>query len=113
MPKYVPQRQVVKLTDVAAIKVKEFIRQAGKPSLGLRVSVVKDACDCSSYALELEDKARERAIVSEEHGVRIFVESKSAEGLQGSEIDYIVAPKGSGFKITSAGDECGPECACE
>ena len=100
------------LTAIAAAKVKEFIRQEGKPSLGLRVSVEKDACGCASYALELKDKARKADIVWEEQGVKIFIDSRSAETLQGSEIDYIDGSKGSGFKINSPGDQCGPECTC-
>ena len=76
--------------------------EEGKPEWGLRIRVVGGGCSGMSYELGWDDAAGDDDNITEVHGVKVFVDSKSAPYLQGSEIDYVDNNMlGAGFAINN------------
>jgi iron-sulfur cluster assembly accessory protein len=95
------------VTDSAAEKIKGLIAQEKK--LGLRITVLPGGCAGYKYGMELEDKSVEDDIVFEEKGIKIIVDKKSMQTLNGSNVDYVDSLQGAGFKIENpnATKSCG------
>ena len=85
------------ITEKAAVKIKALIGQ--EKMKGLRISVVPGGCSGFKYGMELDNKKGKDDVVVEEKGIRVFVDRKSMEKLNGSVIDYVEALQGAGFKI--------------
>tara|TARA_Y100000310_G_scaffold128407_3_gene127614 strand:- start:2338 stop:2928 length:591 start_codon:yes stop_codon:yes gene_type:complete len=85
------------VTDKAAEKIKGLIEQEKK--LGLRITVLPGGCSGYKYGMELDDKSNENDIVIEEKGIKIFVDKKSMEKLNGANVDFVDSLQGAGFKI--------------
>ena len=91
---------MVNLTEAAAKKISDLRLEEGKPEWGLRIRLAGGGCSGMSYELGWEDTAAEDDSVIESRGVRVFVDSKSAPYLTGSEIDYVDNNMmGAGFAI--------------
>ena len=91
----------VTITDKAANKIKEIIKQENKEAL--RVSVQPGGCSGFQYGLELDDKSTDNDIIVEQKGIKIFVDKASMEKLNGSNVDYVESLQGAGFKINNPG----------
>lgn len=100
---------MIVLTDAAATKIKALIEKEGKPDVGLRVRVTGGGCSGMQYQMGFEVDAREDDTVSEQKGVKVFIDADSALYLEGVQIDYLDGIAGSGFKITNpnAQSTCG------
>jgi iron-sulfur cluster insertion protein len=91
---------MISLTETAAKKISDLRLEEGKPEWGLRIRVVGGGCSGMSYELGWDDVASPDDNVTESGGVKVFVDSKSAPYLQGSEIDYVDnSMLGAGFAI--------------
>ena len=97
----------VTLTEKAAGKIKEILKQEKKQAL--RVSVKPGGCSGFTYGLELDDKTGENDIVIEDKGVKLFIDKPSMAKLNGANIDYLDSLQGAGFKISNpnAHSSCG------
>ena len=95
------------VSDNAAEKIKALMEQENKQ--GLRISVQPGGCSGYKYGMELEDKSTEDDVIVEEKGIKIFVDKKSMQKLNGSNVDYVDSLQGAGFKIEnpSATKTCG------
>jgi iron-sulfur cluster insertion protein len=92
--------QMVTMTETAAKKVAEMRLEEGKPEWGIRLRVVGGGCSGFSYELGWEDQAADGDNVAESHGVKVYVDSMSAQYVAGSEIDYVDNQMlGAGFAI--------------
>lgn len=89
----------VKLTEVAAAKVREIAKEEGLEDQGLRVQVKGGGCSGFQYDLYFDEKPTDMDIVCESRGVRIFIDPLSAQYLEGTEIDYVEGLTGAGFKF--------------
>ena len=100
----------VTITQFAASKVKELMKDHAKDGAGLRVGVVRGGCSGKTYQMDF-DTEKEGDFVFEEHGLKIIVDPKSMEFLNGTNIDYTEGLQGSGFKLenpnVSGGCGCG------
>lgn len=93
--------KLVTITPKAAEKVIAFMsEEADKPEF-LRVYVQGGGCSGLSYGMGFEKKAEEDDLVIEENGVKMLVDSYSADYLKGANIDYIESLMGAGFKINN------------
>ncbi len=93
--------KLVTITPKAAEKVVAFMNEeADKPEF-LRVYVQGGGCSGLSYGMGFEKKAEEDDLVIEENGVKMLVDSYSADYLKGANIDYIESLMGAGFKINN------------
>ncbi len=100
---------MVTITPKAATEVKKIIAQETEPNLGLRVGVQGGGCSGLTYFLSLDKDQRTDDHVLEEHGVKIYLDSKSALYLEGTELDFTDGLQGSGFtfKNPNAVRTCG------
>ena len=93
---------MVTLTEAAAKKVSDLRLEEGKPEWGLRIRLVGGGCSGMSYELGWEDQESEEDNVVESHGVKVFVDRRSAPYIAGSEIDYVDNNMlGAGFAINN------------
>lgn len=88
---------IINITERAASKVKEFAAQEKLESYGLRVGIMGGGCSGLQYKLALEKEPRQGDKVVEQHGVRVFVDLKSAIYLAGTTLDYTEGINGKGF----------------
>jgi iron-sulfur cluster assembly protein len=102
----------IHLTEVAAEQVRGFLaqEQVAPESGGLRVSVMPGGCSGFQYALNIEDAPSDDDIVLVEQGVRMFVDSFSAQYLNGVTIGYHTSMQGSGFTFENPNATGG--CGC-
>lgn len=101
--------ELVRLSALAAEKVKEFMAAEDLPGAALRVSVLPGGCSGFEYGLEIEEEVLEDDIVFVQHGVRLTVDPFSAQYLTGVSIDYQSSFQGSGFTFDNpnATGSCG------
>ncbi len=100
----------ITLTEKAATKVKDLIRQdGGHEGTGLRVRVVGGGCSGMSYQLMIEREGRTDDKVFDSQGIRIYLDPKSALFVSGTEIDWQESMMGAGFafKNPQAKGTCG------
>jgi iron-sulfur cluster assembly accessory protein len=92
----------VSLTPKAVEMVREVRTKEGfTDQHALRVSVVGGGCSGFSYQLTFDDQQQEGDTVSEYEGVRVLVDSTSAQYLAGTQIDFVSSLSGGGFKFSN------------
>ena len=91
---------VVEITEKAADKLLQLIRGEGKDpaQIGLRLAVQGGGCSGMQYFMDF-DAQREDDKIFERGGVRVIVDPKSIQALNGSILDYSDGLMGSGFQI--------------
>ena len=97
----VPQSPVVSLTDAAAAKLQELTKEETNPAIGLRVYVYSGGCSGFRYGMMLEDAPTADDNILEANGVKVYVDGKSIDLLQGSQIDYVDTLMGAGFTVNN------------
>jgi iron-sulfur cluster assembly protein len=83
-----PRPQVMRLTDAAAMRIKDVIARAEKPVAGVRIGVKNGGCAGMEYTMEYADAVRPYDEVVEDKGVKILVDPKAVLFLLGTEMDY-------------------------
>src|SRR5574341_2576412 len=95
------QTELITITQKAAEKITEFMKQENKDNLYLRVYVSGGGCSGLSYGMGFEEKPDEDDAVIEQNGVKLLLDSYSQRYLKDANIDYIESLMGSGFKINN------------
>jgi len=93
--------KLVTITPKAAEKVTAFMAEEAEKPQFLRVYVQGGGCSGLSYGMGFEKTAEEDDLVIEENGVKMLIDSYSADYLKGANIDYIESLMGAGFKINN------------
>jgi iron-sulfur cluster assembly accessory protein len=101
---------VITLTDTAASKVKDLIEAEGEPNLALRVAVRPGGCSGFSYEMFFDTDVADDDNLVDYSGVRVVVDSSSAELLQGATLDYKDGLQGAGFAIENPNAQ--RSCGC-
>ncbi len=96
-----PTQPLVRLTDAAASKLRELTAEEQNPSIGLRVYVYSGGCSGFRYGMMLEDAPTADDQVMQTNGVRVYVDTNSAQYLGGAEIDYVDTLMGAGFTVNN------------
>ena len=92
----------VSLSPTAVARVRLLLAKEGRPEgAGLRVSVVGGGCSGMQYSLGIEDAPTADDEVLQFDGVRVFVDSASANYLGGTVVDYVDGLHGAGFKFVN------------
>lgn len=92
----------VQLSPTAIARVKVLLQREGRPAgAGLRVSVVGGGCSGLQYSLGLDNAPTDDDTVSEFDGIRVFVDTTSAQYLVGTRVDYVDGLHGAGFKFVN------------
>jgi iron-sulfur cluster assembly protein len=100
---------MITITAKAASEIQKIIAQENSGDLALRVGVQGGGCSGLSYFLSLDKEARPDDKILESNGVKIYLDSKSALYLDGTEVDFTDGLQGSGFtfKNPNAVRTCG------
>jgi iron-sulfur cluster assembly accessory protein len=87
------------ITEKAQGKVKEILESQPEPYAGLRVQIVGGGCSGFQYQMGFEKQANTGDEIVELNGFKVFVDKGSSIYLDGTEIDFVEALTGSGFKF--------------
>ena len=92
---------MITLSDTAARKVSELIKQEGDDSLALRVSVRPGGCSGFSYEMFFDQDIASDDLLTDFGGVRVVVDPSSAQLLDGATLEYKDGLQGAGFSINN------------
>lgn len=99
----------IQLTPAALDRVRQFL--AAEPdALGLRFGVERTGCSGWGYAVDIAREAREGDAVSEQDGVRIYVDAASLAMVDGTTIDFV--RKGLNQEFVFANPNAAAACGC-
>ena len=98
----------ITLTERAANHVQSYLAKRGK-GMGLRLGVRTTGCSGLAYKLEYADAFNPEDLTFESHGVKVVVDPKSLEYIDGTELDFEKEGLKEGFKFKNPNvkDECG------
>nr|WP_262323309.1 iron-sulfur cluster insertion protein ErpA [Acidiferrimicrobium sp. IK] len=89
------------LTDTAAAKVGELIRQEGNPDLALRVAVRPGGCSGFSYEMFFDTDVADDDVLQSFGDVKVVVDPASASLLVGATLDFKDGLTDAGFSINN------------
>ena len=92
---------MITITDIAANKVSELIKQEGDDELALRVAVRPGGCSGFSYEMFFDTEIAADDITTSYGDVRVVVDPSSAQLLDGATLDYKDGLQGAGFSINN------------
>ena len=101
---------IIKLSDNAAIRIKEIMSKAEQDSLGVRVSVKTGGCAGMSYVMEYTKELNPNDEIIEDKGVKVFVDSAAIMYLLGTEMDYKRDELSSSFVFNNPNET--ERCGC-
>ena len=101
---------IIKLSDNAAVRIKEIMSNAEKDSLGVRVSVKTGGCAGMSYVMEYTKEVNPSDEVIEDKGVKVFDDWAAIMYLLGTEIDYKKEELSSSFVFNNPNET--ERCGC-
>ena len=81
-------KQIITLSDSAALRIKEIMANAEKNALGVRVGVKSGGCAGMSYVMEYAKEINPNDEVIEQKGVKLFVDPGAVMYLLGTEMDF-------------------------
>ena len=99
----------VSLTTSAAERVRSYLRRRGH-GLGLRVGVRKTGCSGYAYVIDYADTIGAEDSVFEEGGVKVIVDSRSLELIDGTEVDFVKDGLNEAFRFRNPNIK--GECGC-
>ena len=88
----------ISLSDSAAKKFKELLKDDKKEGYGLKLTVLKEN-GLENYDLDFAEKPSSNDEVFEEKGLKIFIDKKLLKKVKGMRINYVEDMMGSGFRI--------------
>ncbi|MBI3414512.1 MAG: iron-sulfur cluster assembly accessory protein [Verrucomicrobia bacterium] len=100
---------VVSLTENAATEIKSMrANQPEHSGKALRIYIEQGGCSGRQYGMTF-DEQRDGDRVAEFFGERVLVDAVSADYLRGTQVDFVDALTGGGFKISNpnARQSCG------
>ena len=102
-------KQVITLTDNAAIRIKEIMSKDESKSIGVRVGVKSGGCAGMSYIMEYAKEINPSDEVIEDKGVKVFIDTGAIMYLLGTEMDYKKEQFSSSFifKNPNETERCG------
>ena len=95
-----PRRErpkAVRLTDEAALRIREIMANAEGKYRGVRVGVTNGGCAGMSYTMDYAEEVKPLDEVVEDKGVKIFIDPKAILFLIGTEMDFVREKLGSRF----------------
>ena len=105
-----PRPQVMRLTEAAALRIKDVMARAEKPVAGVRVGVKNGGCAGMSYTMEYASDVNPRDEVVEDKGVKLLIDPKAVLFLLGTEMDYKIDKLSSGFVFNNPNQTAA--CGC-
>lgn len=99
----------ISLTSNAAERVKTYLAKRGH-GIGLRIGVRKTGCSGWAYIIDYADSIDADDVVFEEGGVKVIVDPKSLELIDGTEVDFIHEGLNQAFRFRNPNVK--GECGC-
>lgn len=99
----------ISLTTNAAERVRDYLDKRGH-GVGLRVGVKKTGCSGYAYVIDYADSIDSDDAVFEDGGVKVIVDSKSLELIDGTEVDFVKDGLNEAFKFRNPNVK--GECGC-
>ena len=81
-------KDIIKLSDNAADRIKQIMSTADKATIGVRVGGKSGGCAGLSYVMEYAKDVKPNEEVIEEKGVKVLIDPKAIMYLLGTEMDY-------------------------
>jgi iron-sulfur cluster assembly protein/iron-sulfur cluster insertion protein len=103
-------KTTINLTDAAAAKVSELVKQEGNPELALRVAVRPGGCSGYSYEMFFDSEFAADDLVSTYGDVKVVVDPSSAPLIMGATLDFKDGLQGAGFSINNPNAQ--RSCGC-
>ena len=104
------REKVIKLSDNAAIRIKNIMSKAKKSVVGVRVGVKSGGCAGMSYVMEYSKEINPNDEVIEDKGVKVFIDSAAVMYLLGTEMDYKKEEFSSSFVFNNPNET--ERCGC-
>ena len=101
---------IIKLSDNAALRIKEIMSSNENESLGVRVSVKTGGCAGMSYVMDYTKEVNPSDELIEDKGVKVFVDSAAVMYLLGTEMDYKKEEFSSSFVFNNPNES--ERCGC-
>ena len=99
----------ISLTQNAAERVRSYLSKRGR-GVGLRVGVRKTGCSGYAYVIDYADSVGDDDAVFEKEGVKVIVDSKSLELIDGTEVDFVKDGLSEAFRFRNPNVK--GECGC-
>lgn len=99
----------IQLAPAAFERVQQYLKD-DPAALGLRFGVKKTGCSGWGYAIELAREQREGDTVSEQDGVRVYVDADSLALVDGTEVDFL--KQGLNEQFVFRNPNVAGECGC-
>ncbi len=99
----------VSLTKNAAERVRTYLVKRGR-GVGLRIGVRKTGCSGYAYSLDYADSVDADDVVFEADDVKVIVDHKSLELIDGTEVDFVKDGLNEAFKFRNPNVK--GECGC-
>jgi iron-sulfur cluster assembly protein len=99
----------VSLTQSAAARVKSFLEKRGH-GLGLRIGVKRTGCSGWAYTIDYADSIEANDRVFEQDEVKVIVDDKSLQLIDGTEVDFVKDGLNEAFKFRNPNVK--GECGC-
>ncbi len=98
----------ITLTPAAADRVRHFLSERGH-GVGLRLGVRKTGCSGFAYVVNYADTVEPEDRVFDSQGVRVLVDTKSLELIDGTEVDFVRQGLNEAFRFRNPNvrGECG------
>ena len=103
-------KQLITLSDNAAIKIKEIILKDGNNPIGVRAGVKSGGCAGMSYTMEYAKEINPSDEVVEDKGVKVFIDPSAVMYLLGTEMDYKKEQFSSSFVFNNPNET--ERCGC-
>ena len=81
-------KQIVKLSDSAANRIKEIMSSADSNAIAVRVGVKSGGCAGLSYVMEYAEDIKPNEEIIDQKGVKVLIDPKAIMYLLGTEMDY-------------------------
>jgi len=99
----------ISLTNSAAERVRSYLAKRGH-GLGLRVGIRKTGCSGYAYVIDYADSIGADDAVFEDDGVKVIVDQRSLELIDGTEVDFIKDGLNEAFRFRNPNVK--GECGC-
>ena len=103
-------RAPIEITDAALGRVKHLLETRGKPSAGIRISLLTKGCTGLSYSIEYADERHPLDEVIEKDGVTVLIDPKATLYILGTEMDFVEEKMESGFVFRNPNEK--GRCGC-
>ncbi len=81
--------KILRLTDAAAIRIRQILENSAGLYIGVRVGVKNGGCAGMTYTMDYAETQDPLDEVIEDKGVRVLIDPKAVMFLIGTEMDYV------------------------